>query len=263
MAVYVLPQSMNDFFLRHIDLLEAYSVNADKRRYSIKNEASRHYIDMDAYDIDSPFVVVPKKWIDTVEKYTEDTLLEYGVLPWHIQKQYYQLIEAFKKNDASRVIHLCSDIGHYISDAHVPLHTTINYNGQLSNQYGIHACWESRLPELFSDNYNFVLPKVKYIENILDLAWIIVENSYDAKDSVLTMEAQLNAEFYSDKKFSFEEKKKKSRKVYSKQYSERYHQMLNGMVERQMRSSVHTVASVWYSAWVESGQPDMSQWVVD
>ena len=153
--------------------------------------------------------------------------------------------------------------GPYVSDAHVPLHTTINYNGQLTNQHGIHSFWESRLPELFSESYNFLLPTVVYVDTILSLAWATIENSYHAKDSVLLLESQLSEQFSSDKKYSFEERGQGSAKMYSVEYSKAYHELLNGMVERQMRSSIHTVASVWYTAWIDSGQPDMSQWQVN
>ena len=54
-----------------------------------------------------------------------------------------------------RILRISAEIGHYIGDAHVPLHTTENYNGQLSGQEGIHAFWESRLPEMFSDEFDF------------------------------------------------------------------------------------------------------------
>lgn len=263
MAVFTLPESMNDFFLRYIDLLEQQSVNADKRRYTMKNEAPRHYIDIDVYDADSPFVVVPKRWNEAVEKYSEDTLIEYGILPWHIQSQYMFLVNAFKNNNAKRVIDLCSDIGHYIADAHVPLHTTKNYNGQFTNQYGIHGFWESRLPELFADNYDYVLPPIDYVDNVLFYAWEIIEDSYHAKDSVLDFEAQLNRNFSSDLKYSFEEKGGGSKKVYSKEYSTAYHHQLNGMVERRLRESIYAIGSVWYSAWVDSGQPDMTHWEVN
>ena len=64
----------------------------------------------------------------------------------------YQLTKAFSDKDSrSNSSRYSSDMGHYIGDAHVPLHTTENYNGKMTNQRGIHGFWESRLPELFSD----------------------------------------------------------------------------------------------------------------
>jgi hypothetical protein len=260
MAVFTLPESMNTFFLNHIQLLEDKAVNADKRKFTVKAEAPRHYIDIDAYSVDSPFAVVPRKWNDAVEKFSEDTLIKYGILPWHIQSQYFKLVNSLKEHNIERSINLLSDLGHYIADAHVPLHTTLNYDGQLSNQKGIHAFWESRLPELFAHNYDFFLPKVTYQEDMLSYVWAIIENSHSAKDSVLYFEEQLNAKFSSDTKYSIEEKGRKDKKVYSEDYSKAYHDMLDNMVERQMRSSILAIGTVWYSAWVDAGQPDMDEW---
>jgi len=260
MAVFTLPESMNSFFLNHIQLIEDNAVNADKRRYTDEDEAVRHYIDIDYYSEENPFDVVPKKWEDAVEKFSKDTLLEYGILPWNIKNQYYYLVEAFKQHNVEDIIRYSSDIGHYVADAHVPLHTTLNYNGQLTKQEGIHAFWESRLPELFADNYDYILPKVVYVEDILSFSWAIIENTHNAKDSVLLFEARLNEQFSSDEKYSFEEKGNGNSRVYSLAYSTAYHNMLNGMVERQMRSSIISIGSVWYSAWVDAGQPDMNSW---
>ena len=55
------------------------------------------------------------------------------------------------------------------------------------------AFWESRLPELFAENYDFYLPKVNYKEDILAYSWSIIKSSYSAKDSVLGFESRLNA----------------------------------------------------------------------
>ena len=43
----------------------------------------------------------------------------------------------------------------------------------------------------------------------------------------------------------------------SELYSNEYYTRLDGMVERRMRRSVNAVASFWYTAWVNAGQPDM------
>ena len=81
----------------------------------------------------------------------KEAFTEHGILPYNLQTFYIRLIGAFKRKDVKRILSLSADIGHYIGDAHVPLHTTENYNGQLTDQIGIHAFWESRIPELFAD----------------------------------------------------------------------------------------------------------------
>jgi hypothetical protein len=46
-------------------------------------------------------------------------------------------------------------------------------------------------------------------------------------------------------------------KQYSSEYSTAYNAMLNDMVERRLRQSIYAVASFWYTAWVNAGQPDL------
>ena len=96
--------------------------------------------------------------------------------------------DAFMLRDPDLILKRSADLGHYIADAHVPLHTTENYNGLLTNQEGIHAFWESRLPELFSDDFNFFVGKASYISNPQLAAWKAIQTSHLAVDSVLTME---------------------------------------------------------------------------
>ncbi len=258
LAVFTLPPEMIGFYKYHIQFLTEKAINPDKRRYAVKNEAPRHYIDLDVYG-DSAAYKMPRYWKEAVEKYTEDTLLAYGIVPYHIGRMSFWLIEAFKKRDAEQILRLSSDIGHYIGDANVPLHTTENYNGQLTGQYGIHGFWESRLPELFFDDYELLTGKAEYVENLQLYAWEAVINAHQALDSVLLFEKQLTKKYPDSKKYSYEERGNVTVKTYSYNFSEDYHRKLNGMVERRMRASIKMVGDFWMSCWVKAGQPDLTQ----
>jgi len=249
---------MLGLYKKHIEYLTEQSVGPDRRRYAMKGEAPRHYIDIDHYG-ETPFEVMPRRWKDAVAKYTEDTLLAYGIVPWHVYKTVGWLSEAFREENLDRILRLSADLGHYIADSHVPLHCTVNYNGHLTNQRGIHAFWESRLPELFAKDYNFFVGRAKYIENPLDKAWEIVEASFAAKDSVLLFEAQLTNQFPPDKKYCYETRGQVLKKAYAEEYCLAYDKMLNGMVERRMKASIITIGSMWYTAWVNAGQPDLKR----
>lgn len=258
LAIFTLPESLLLFYKTNIEYITEHAVDADMRRYSDPEEACRHYIDLDYYEVSVPIDTVPKYWKEAVAKYTEDTLKAYGIVPWHINLMKYKLTEAFKAKDFDRILKISADIGHYIGDAHVPLHSTENYNGQKTKQHGIHGFWESRLPELFSDKYDFFVGRAKYIDNVQIAAWAASEGSYAAKDSVLDFERQLNATFGSDRKYSNEQRGQTTIKVYAKEYSEAYHNMLDNQVERRLRASVLAVGSIWYTAWVDAGQPDLN-----
>ncbi|MBS1506293.1 MAG: S1/P1 Nuclease [Bacteroidetes bacterium] len=257
LAVFTLPSDMIGFYKKNIQFLEEAAVNPDRRRYIQADEAARHFIDLDAYG-DSAFFRVPHFWKEASAKFGEDSLKAHGILPWNIARVYLQLKEAFQVKDPERILKLSADLGHYVADAHVPLHTTKNYDGQLTNQSGIHAFWESRLPELFSGNYNFVTGKARYIENVQETAWRIAAHTNQSLDSVLRLEKQLS-EKWSDKRFNFETQGRQTVKVFSSDYAKAYHSLLNGMVERQMRASILMTGSLWFTAWVDAGQPDLKQ----
>lgn len=257
-AVYSLPTELSGFYKSNHEFITEHAVDPDKRRYGVPEEAPRHYIDLDHYGaIDSVFQVVPKKWNDAVAKYSEDTLQAYGIVPWHIQVMLRRLEYAFKQEDVDYILHVSADLGHYIADAHVPLHTTENYNGQMTNQYGIHGFWESRVPELFSNEYDMWVGKAEYIKDPLETTWAFVHESHMALDSVLSFERELNKRFPTDQKYSFESRGTQMVKVYSYEYSKAYSQMLDGMVERRIRAATIMVANLWYTAWVNAGKPDV------
>ena len=253
-AVFTLPEELIGFYKKHIDYLTEHAVDADKRRYAIKEEAPRHYIDIDYYGKD-PFQLMPRKWNDAVDKFSEDTLLAYGIVPWHIQTVYNRLVRAFEQKDVNYILKNSADLGHYVADAHVPLHTTLNYDGQLTGQKGIHAFWESRLPELFANDYDYLVGTAKYQYSVLDVAWEAVEGSFNALDSVLGFDKQLSEEYEQDKQYSYGKRGQKTIKQKSAEFSEAYHLMLNGMVERRLCLSIKTIGNLWYSAWVDAGQP--------
>ncbi len=257
-AVFTLPKAMATFYEANIDFITEHAVDPDKRRYVDSFEAPRHFLDADHYG-KRPFMKLPVKWKEAAKKYSEDTLKKYGTVPWEIQYQYYRLVDAFKKHDTTDILRTSANLGHYIADAHVPLHLTQNYDGQLTHQNGIHSLWESRLPELFSDKYNYYVGTAKYIENPLNEAFKICRASFKAVDSVLRPERVISKSFPPVKKYEMVKHGSKTTRDYSAAYAKAYHTALNGMVEQRMRSSISEIGSFWYSAWVDAGQPDLNR----
>lgn len=256
-AVFLLPPAMIDFYKQNIEYITVHAVDPDKRRYSLPDEAARHYIDLDHY-CKYPCDSFPRKWKDAVARYSEDTLKAYGIVPWHIQVMMRRLTDAFKAKDKNRILKLSADLGHYVADASVPLHTTENYNGQLTNQVGIHGFWESRIPELFGEDYDYFIGKADYVDKPLDYVWKIVLQSNALLDSVFGLEKEVSATFPDDKKYTYESRGMSMMRVYSKEFSKAYSDRMNGMVERRMRAAIKSVADIWYTCWVEAGQPVLS-----
>jgi len=257
-AVFLLPPEMIAFYKQNIDFLSEHAVDPDKRRYAVKEEGARHYIDIDHYGT-YPFNELPHNWDSAVTKFSIETIQQNGIVPWWLQTMAYRLTEAFKQKNVSGILKLSAEIGHYLADAHVPLHASSNHNGQLTGQRGIHGFWESRIPELLAKNkWDFFIGKAEYIKNPSDFIWKRVLESAAASDTVLKYEQQLTSRFPPDEKFSFENRNGVIIRQYSTAFSIAYDQLLKGMIERRMRQSILAVASFWYTSWVNAGQPDLT-----
>jgi S1/P1 Nuclease. len=257
LAVFSLPPEMLVFYKPQLEFLSTHATDPDKRRYALAAEGPRHYIDIDHYG-SPPFDSLPRSWEAAVARYTEDTLQQHGILPWHIQRMMYRLTCAFREKDAGRILQLSAELGHYLADAHVPLHASSNHNGQLSGQQGIHALWESRIPELIADKeFNYWNGRAMYISDVAMYSWELVISSAIAADTVLRLEKALSQRFPPAQRYAWEKRNGKLTRNYAAAYSLAYHRLMNNMVERRMRSAIIAVASCWYTAWVDAGQPPL------
>ncbi|MFN2437988.1 MAG: zinc dependent phospholipase C family protein [Chitinophagaceae bacterium] len=258
-ATFLLPPQMMVFYKPNLQFISEHSVDPDMRRYAVAEEGARHYIDIDHYGT-YPYNNLPRNWNEAVAKFTEDTLMQYGIVPWWIQTMQRRLTDAFREKSSAKILKFSAEIGHYIADAHVPLHATKNHNGQFTNQKGIHGFWESRVPELLADKeWDFFIGKAAYIKNIGAFTWEKVLESAAAADTVLRYERELTSRFSPDQKFAFENRNGVLVRQYSSAFTIAYDKLLKGMIERRMRQSVYAVACFWYTAWVDAGQPDLSK----
>lgn len=260
-AVLALPSPLQTFFYNHIDFITQESTVPDLRKYTLNDKAEnpRHYIDLENFgSLDS----LPQTLADVKKKYDEKFIQKNGILPWYIEEMTEKLTKAFKEKRKTEILFIAADLGHYLGDAHMPLHTSANHDGQKTNQKGIHAFWETRLPELFGKDYNYYTGKAKYIEDIKKETWRIIMSSHQLVDTVLLTDKELSKKFTVDKIYQTDAtgaaiKNKYNQPIHSKEYAKAYHDALRGMVEKQMQNSITATASFWYTAWVNAGKPDL------
>lgn len=185
-----------------------------------------------------------------------DALTEHGIVPYHLQAMQRRLTNAFKEYNPELIMRISAEIGHYIGDACVPLHTTTNYNGQLTNQVGIHAFWESRIPELFAlEEFDMVVGTAEYIEDPVSYFWNLVLSSHKDVGRVLDLEKELSLTYPTDQQFCFEDRLNQNVKTQCADYAQAYHLAMDKMVEDRFRVAVKAIGDAWYTAWVDGGQP--------
>jgi hypothetical protein len=261
-AVMALPKPLQIFFYNHIDFITQESTVPDLRVYTLtdKEEFPRHFIDVENFgSLDS----IPRSFDLAKKKYDDKFLSSNGVLPWRIQDLMVKLTKAFKEKRKTEILLIAGDLGHYIGDAHMPLHTSANYNGQLSNQKGIHSLFESSIVGKFGKDYNYYTGEAQYIENVDKAIWDIIKDSHSYVQPLLLIDKKLREKYTEDKMYETDEngkivKNKFNSLVYSKEYTNELHEALNGMVEKQIRKAIVNTTNFWYTAWVNAGKPDLT-----
>lgn len=258
LAIYPLPKKLRLFFYQNQEYLVRNSVRPDERRNEDKEEASKHFIDAEAYG-DSSLWKMPYGWQEAVALYTKDSLEKYGYVPYVVMDVKEKLTAAMRSGNKDSVLFYAADIGHYIADAHVPLHTTINYDGQLTGQRGLHSLWESAIPELFLSNYNlYNQHRPRYLRKPEEAIWKACRGGFQLLDDMFGKEKEVTVNFTDSTKYRYQMRNGRQSRSYSTAFARAYAQALGGTVNDQLLLSARLITDFWYTCWVDAGKPDLS-----
>jgi hypothetical protein len=258
LAAYQLPKKMRPFFYENLEYIVKYSIRPDQRRNHDPSEDPKHFINLEAYG-DSTALKMPLAWNEAVIKYSKDTLMKYGYVPYWIMVMKDKLTEAFRSQSADSILFYAADIGHYIGDANVPLHTTVNYDGQLTNQKGLHALWESVIPELELDQYRlYNNHKAKYLRHPEIEIWKAVRHAHNLLNDMFEKEKEVSKQFTDSTKYRIQTRNGKKVKYYTSAFAKVYAASLQPTINEQLLHSSNLIADFWYTAWVDAGRPDLT-----
>ena len=230
-AVDYLPPEM-DFFQDYRDYLHEHSTDPDVDNLP----GYYHYIDIDYYPefFEGTF---PHDWDEAVEQYGYDVITDNGTIPWVIETWTDSLTVLMASGQWEAVWQLAAELGHYVADSHQPLHLTLNYNGQLTGNYGIHSRYETHminphlselpLPDSSGIYWSSVIDSVfRYIDEIYPYASEIIA----ADDLAADQDPNYNSTYYN---ILWEE--------------------VDSMTISVIHCAIVDLASIWQTAWVNSG----------
>lgn len=257
LAVYQLPKKVQPFFFQNRAALVTSSIRPDQRRNSDTTEAPKHFIDLELYG-DSAAWNMPEDWNAAVAKYSKDSLVKYGYVPYWVITMQAKLTAAMQAGKSDSVLFYATDLAHYIGDAHVPLHTSVNYDGQLTNQKGLHSLWESTIPEIELTNYNlYAHHRAKYIRDKEEAIWTAVRKAYQLLPQLFLQEREASKAFTDSTKFRTQMRNGKPYKTYTTAFARAYSQALGNTINQQLLRSSSLIADFWYTAWVDAGKPEL------
>jgi hypothetical protein len=257
LAVYELPEKIKPFFFTNRAYLVKQSVRPDLRRNTDPTENPKHFIDIEMYG-DSAMWKMPTGWDRAVSIYSRDTLVKYGYLPYEVVMMKDSLTRAIRDMNKERILFYCADLCHYISDANVPLHTTSNYDGQLSGQKGIHALWETEVPEIELNQYDlYCNHEAEYIRDPAITIWEAIRHAHSLLGDLFAQETALSGSFTDSTKYHTQIRNGKTTRSYSSVFAKAYSKELGSSINDQLKLSANLVADFWYTCWVDAGRPDL------
>jgi hypothetical protein len=258
LAVYQLPEAIQPFFFQNREKLVYDAPRPDQRRNDDSTEATKHFIDFEMYG-DHASTTMPHNWDAAVKKYTRDSLLKYGYVPYHVIYMKDKLTAAFKAGNKDSILFYAADLGHYIGDAHVPLHTSVNYDGQLTNQKGLHSLWESTIPELEIESYDlYSAHKATYLKDPTEAIWKAVQSGFTMVPVMLAKETEVSAHFTEAQKYRIQMRRGRETKSYTAEFARAYAAALKPTVNERLRQSAELIADFWYTCWVDAGKPALN-----
>ena len=220
--------------------LERLSVDADARRCCDPAEGARHYIDIDAY---AEFFsrTLPRTYPEMVARFGRERVDGNGIVPWAIETALAALTQHFRDGDWTRAVAVAADIGHYVADAHQPLHLTVNYDGQMSGQHGVHSRYESVLTEIYFNEIEIPPARAAAFARPLEAAFAWIEDVYPGVNAVMIADSRATRAADGD--------------TGSPAYYEALWREAGPETERWLRRASLAVAGMWLTAWYDAGAP--------
>ncbi len=228
----------------YIPYVTEHSVDPDNRKKEDRTEAPKHFMDIDFYaEYLAGTEVLDQQQL--IAKY-KDTVTKKGILPWATIATYKSLVDAFKANDPARIKLYMSDLAHYVGDAHQPMHTIENYNGQLTGQKNIHFRYES---DMVDSNLAEIEGKIgaMTLEPVTNLEhWIfyIIHEANCLQPVLFTADKVAYAA---------------SGNTFNSNY---YHLMwfyTKFVTFDQFNKASNRLAQLYYKAWLEGGKPKLTE----
>jgi hypothetical protein len=115
-----------------------------KQGSSAANEKPTHWFHLDFYSEDgAPLPSFFKIYREVLARYSEEKVKDNGTGTWRVEQFFAEALSELKAGRYETALQFAGAMSHYVGDLSQPLHVTQNYDGQLTDQKGIHAYFET------------------------------------------------------------------------------------------------------------------------
>ncbi|HXN97902.1 MAG TPA: hypothetical protein VN881_02450 [Candidatus Acidoferrales bacterium] len=243
-AVDTLPEEMQPFFqanrqfiVQHVtDLQEA----VPKSVIPFEHPRVSDFIALDHYG-PFPFSALPRDYKNAISKFNRRTLDQYGVLPWQVGLYSKRLTDAFHDRNWNEAKLSAAQLAHYVTAAHDPFKTTVNFDGKLTGQSGVNDRFGTGLVDRFQ-LFFFVKPsEAVFVHDPTDRAFEMCLTAHSLLESVLLADRRAHAGLTG----------------YTDEYYDRFYAQAGTLLVGQLSDAATDVGSYWMTAWINAGRPQL------
>ena len=236
-AVENLPEPLRSYFRARKAYLVEHALDPDLLAHDDAAERPHHYTDLDADD-SFPFLNLRRQFV--LERAApRPWQLPHGDSIWQIERFTLRLADSLQRRRWQEADHDAVFAAHYAADLTQPLHTVMNYDGQLTGQKGVHARFETDLVNALADGWR-LKPRPAIFEP--DLRARIFQ--------------EMIASFsYRNVIFASDHIAVSGRNYLDPQYSAMFYKLAGPLAEKRLEAGASFVSSLWYTAWVRAGKP--------
>jgi hypothetical protein len=245
-AIDLLPPELKPFFEHYRAEIVVRSIDPDTWRSIGWQDDPNHFVDFGMKELGAyPFTDLPREYGAALAKFGHATLDRIGKLPWREEEEVGNLRRAFEgftrdsPYSPSDVVLFSAVAAHYLQDANQPFHASVNYDGQLTGNYGIHARFERDLFERFQSRLTVNLARPTPILDVRNAAFDILLASYQLVDALLKADRDAIA----------------GKDTYDDAYYEMFFAKVRPVLERRLADSITATAGMIMGAWQLAGKP--------
>ena len=239
-AIQTLPPEIRSFFENNRQFLVEHANDADELMKKDRYERMRHYIYLDKYGV-FPYPALPHNYERAKEKFGSWRINRDGMLPWQIGEFSLRLTKAMKAGNWEEVKLDAAALAHYVADAHDPLHTTQNFDGQLTLQTGLSARFDIHLFDRYSKFFIMHPESAVKIDDPTEYAF----------QTCLASNVWVDLIIWSDLRA------RESLTDYTDEYYDRFYNQVGPTVVHEINAAAHDAGSYWYTAWLNAGRPQL------
>lgn len=239
-AIQTLPEPLRGYFQAYSKDILSHANDPELWIKKDRYEAARHHIFLDAYG-NFPYLTLPHSYQEAIRHYGSHRVARNGTLPWQIGAFSLRLTDDIKAQNWNKAMTDASVLSYYVTEAHDPLQTTQNYNGQLTAETGLAARFGKDLVRHYKNFIIFRSVPAQKIEDPTEYAFKIVLEANTWVDRILLADRDALDEL----------------PAYNEDYFDRFYTAVGSIVIQELSGAAHDIGSYWYTAWLNAGEPPL------